>query len=404
MARIDLAWELGGNLGHVSVMLPMAHALAARGHAVRMMLREHDAGADLPSAQGIPRAGAPIWVGPTPYPNPVNFGQLLLNFGYGATQSLVQLLDAWRERLAGADLVIANVAPSAHLAARTLGIPSVEISQGFHVPPPSFPTPVLREWEAPPVQAMAASDEQALAAINTSLAARGAAPIRTLGDLFLGRTLLLTYPELDTYARSEALTYLGIVPTGTGGLAPHWPSGSGPRVFAYVQNNYPGMERLARSLRALDVPTLAFFRGLDAAACARLSSDSVLVTSAPMSVSDTLPQADIVVCHASHQMTAQALLAGKPLLLLPTHVEQMLNARRVERIGAGIAIAPYTDASDFDIPLAILVEDDGYRNRARAFAARYAQMPDPIARIVTACEALTARAAGAAFAQRAPIG
>lgn len=388
MARIEFAWELGGNLGHVSVMLPMARALMQRGHRVRLLLREHDAGADLPAAQGVRREGAPIWVGPTPYPNPVNFGQLLLNFGYGSHSQLAQLVDAWRERLAGADLVIANVAPAAHLAARTLGVPSVEISQGFHAPPPGFPTPALCEWEAAPMQAMVAADKQALEAINTVLQARTAAPFATLGALYSGRLLLLTYPELDIYARSEPATYLGIVPTGEGGGTPTWPRGSGPRVFAYVQNSYPGTERLTRSLRALDVPTLAFVRGLIAADCARLGSESVVVTSSPMSVAQMLPQADLVICHASHQMTAQALLAGKPLLLLPTQVEQMLNARRVERIGAGIGVAPYTDQSDFDTPLAILVENQDYGAQASAFAGRYGRLPDPIERIVGHCESV----------------
>ena len=60
--------------------------------------------------------------------------------------------------------------------------------------------------------------------------------------------------------------------------------------------------------------------------------------------------------------------------------------RRVERIGAGIGVAPYTDASDFDIPLAILVENSAYAANARAFAARYARVPDPVARIVARCE------------------
>jgi hypothetical protein len=73
-------------------------------------------------------------------------------------------------------------------------------------------------------------------------------------------------------------------------------------------------------------------------------------------------------------MTAQALLAGKPLLLLPTQVEQMLIARRVERIGAGVAVAPVSPTSDFALPLAILAEGKGHAESARAFAARYARL------------------------------
>jgi len=93
-----------------------------------------------------------------------------------------------------------------------------------------------------------------------------------------------------------------------------------------------------------------------------------------MSVSAMVPQSDFVICHANHQMTAQALLAGKPLLLLPTQVEQMLIARRVERIGAGVAVAPASAQTDFALPLAILAEGKGHAQSARAFAARYARL------------------------------
>jgi len=93
-----------------------------------------------------------------------------------------------------------------------------------------------------------------------------------------------------------------------------------------------------------------------------------------MSVAQMLPQADMVICHASHQMTAQALLAAKPLLLLPTQVEQMLIARCVERMGAGVAVAPASARTDFALPLAILAEGKGHSERARAFAARYGRL------------------------------
>lgn len=373
MARIEIAWELGGNLGHVSVLLPIAMALQERGHRVRLFLREIAGVKDFPGADQIASEGAPVWVGPTPYPNPINFGQILLNFGYADPSQLEPLIQAWRERLAGAGLIVSHCSPSALIAARTLGIPSIEISQGFHAPPAAFPTPALREWEPVPIRALQAADLQSLATINAVLSRYRSAPLETLGELYASRPVLLTYPELDPYASRWDAQYVGIAPTGESGAVPVWPEGSGPRVFAYLHSHYIGLPNLLAALADLDVPTLTFCRGIDQGLKARHQSSTLRFSDSPMSVSAMVPQSDFVICHANHQMTAQALLAGKPLLLLPTQVEQMLIARRVERIGAGVAVAPVSPASDFALPLAILAEGKSHVTCARAFAARYAR-------------------------------
>ena len=392
MARIELAWELGAGTGHYSTLLPIGLELKARGHEVRFHLREHDVGMDLPGALDIPRQGAPIWVGPTPFPNPVNYGEILINFGYANRSQFEPLLAAWRERIAGANLVIANVAPAALLAARTLGVPALEISQGFHTPPPVFPSPALREWEPPPTAKMRAADQQVLTAINAILGAFGSEPLATLGELFLGRSILLTYPELDIYPGRPSAEYAGIVPTGELGANPIWPAASGPRVFGYLYKYYVGLPKLLAAIADLDVPALIFCRGIEKTLRQKYRNAPIVFSDVPMSVTQLLPRADIVICHASHQMTAQALLAGKPLLLLPTQVEQMLIARRVERIGAGVAVAQASPASDFSVPLAILTENKGHGESAASFAARYARLDRTavLAKIADRCEQLLA--------------
>lgn len=49
-----------------------------------------------------------------------------------------------------AALVIADHAPAALLAARTLGLPAATLDSGFSVPPPETPFPSLRPWLAVP--------------------------------------------------------------------------------------------------------------------------------------------------------------------------------------------------------------------------------------------------------------
>lgn len=389
MARIDLAWELGGNTGHVTTLLPIARALAARGHEVRFLLKDAGAAADLDGAGAIPREGAPHWVGPPAYENPLNFGEILHNFGYQDPAALKQLVDAWRERLSRSRLVVANVAPAAHIAARTLKIPSLEISQGFHIPPPVFPAPPLRDWEVAPRERLEAADRRVLDSINRVLAAYGAEAIATIGDLFAGRALILTYPELDIYPERGPAEYYGIPSIGEGAAVPPWPAGSGPRVFAYLYSYYQRLPELLAALVALDAQSLVLCRGVDSALARKHEGGPVFLASEPMSVSALLPQCDVVVCHGSHQMTAQALLAGRPALLAPTQLEQFLITRRVVRMGAGLGIAADAASPDFGAALRELRTKPTYAARARDFSARYrAQGHDRVlATMVGRCEA-----------------
>lgn len=78
---------------------------------------------------------------------PVSFSDILLHYGYANPAVLYDLTTAWRDLLAhtGAKLLLADHAPTAILAARTLDI-QVILSYGFCVPPPVTPLPCLRHW------------------------------------------------------------------------------------------------------------------------------------------------------------------------------------------------------------------------------------------------------------------
>ena len=372
MARIEFAWELGAGTGHVTTLLPVAAAMKARGHEVRFFLRDLSSGADLEGAKDIPREGAPIWTGPATVEAPLNLGEILLNFGYHDPPQHKALVDAWRERLQGSHAVVANVAPAAHLAARTLGIPSFEVSQGFHAPPPAMPSAPLKHWEPAPRQRLEASDRRVLEVINTVLSGYGAQGLSTLGELFEGRLMLLTYPEFDIYPERGPSDYYGITDSGEGKAAPGWPKGTGARLFAYLYSYFGGLDPLLAAIAARAQPALVFCRGLDPKLHDKYRDSSIRFAAEPMAVSRVLPEADMVICHASHQMTAQALLAGKPVLLLPTQLEQFLIMRRLVRFGAGLGIAPGVPNADYAAALAALEGNRAYAEKAQDFARRYA--------------------------------
>ena len=371
MAKIEFAWELGAGTGHVTTLLPLAVAMKARGHEARFFLRDLSAGADLEGTAAIPREGAPVWVGPATVAAPLNLGEILLNFGYHDPPQHKTLVDAWRERLQGSHAVVANVAPAAHLAARTLGIPSFEVSQGFHAPPAALPSAPLRHWEPAPRARLEAADRRVLEVMNGVLSGYGARPLATIGELFEGRLMLLTYPELDIYPERGPSDYYGITDSGEGKAEPDWPQGSGPRLFAYLYSYFGGLDRLLAAIAARRQPALVFCRGIDPKLKEKYAASSIHFSADAMAVSRVLPQADMVVCHASHQMTAQALLAGKPVLLLPTQLEQFLIMRRLVRFGAALGIAPEVVDADYAAALKALAENRDYSDKARDFERRY---------------------------------
>jgi len=97
------------------------------------------------------------------------------------------------------------------------------------------------------------------------------------------------------------------------------------------------------------------------------SPDVLLFKSVPQLA--VLNAVDFVVSHGGNNTVNETLLAGRPLLVLPIGGEQEANARRVERLGAGIALdrlrlSPSVTRSAFER----LTGEPGYRERAAAIA------------------------------------
>jgi len=122
-------------------------------------------------------------------------------------------------------------------------------------------------------------------------------------------------------------------------------------------------------------------------ACARVGRRAFLLTPHREQLPDVLPahathldfvpfhalfpRAAAVVHHGGVGTCAQAFAAGAPQLVVPmsTIYDQTNNAMRVERLGAGIALARRTFAESAGDALARLLSDDAIASRCRAIAA-----------------------------------
>jgi UDP:flavonoid glycosyltransferase YjiC (YdhE family) len=115
-------------------------------------------------------------------------------------------------------------------------------------------------------------------------------------------------------------------------------------------------------------------------------------------------QAAAIVAHGGYGSTLGALAQGVPLVVLPLfRTDQWVNAAAVNRVGAGVALDAERDARPVlglpgasvlaELPRAVrrVLEDEGYRRRARGIAAAVEALP-PVDAAVDALEEISAEA------------
>ena len=284
---------------------------------------------------------APHWIPPiSGLPDAATAAETLIRFGYLETAALTGLCRAWRNLfdLLRPDLLFCDFAPTALLAARGRGIPTAVSDTGYGIPPACAPLPLYRWWLPNPPPPLPGAEERVLATMNTIASVFDAPPYAAVHEVFRGdRTFLCTFRELDHYPDRTGERYHGVIAHLTAGQAPAWPQGKEPRVFAYLQPEYPGLTALLSALVAAKVRVVAFVPGLDAQTRDSLRNRRLTFAERPVRMDVVRDQCDAAVCHAGLGTTASLLSGGRPLLLLPTQLEQGMIAMRVQQLGAGLA-------------------------------------------------------------------
>lgn len=379
MAKVLLAWELGSGLGHVGTLVPIADELARRGHGVALCLL--DLVGTRMVLHGLPhpclQAPLPL-LGGAPVRDPMSLAEILHGCGYRDADILDALVRGWRATLGcvGADVLVADFAPTAVLAARTLGTPSLSVGVGFQLPPAGRPLPSLRPWERLAPDRLDAAEAHVVGTANRVLQRYGAAPIEQGWQIFSGdRALVCDWPELDAYARGDLPAgerWHGRAFDPGAGEAPAWPSGEGPRVFAYLKGAHRDVPAVLRALAARGCRTLCYSPQVASGMPKPVEDPSIRYAGGPVNLASALRESAVVVCHAGGATIAQSLLAGVPLLMLPLQNEQGLNALVVMRMRAGVGVFPQPRPFDYGAALATLLDGNTARDAARAFASAHA--------------------------------
>lgn len=376
MARLMMTWEMGSGMGHIDRMLVSARALRRRGHTVVFVLRDLSRAQKRVAAEGFPMLQSPVWLPSMKRAPPLgNYAVVLAAAGWLDPAGLAGLLSAWRQlmQLWGADGVVCDHAPTATLAARSLGLRHWLVGNNFEVPPLGPHFPPMAHWQAGSAAACAQWDQQVLVPANAALAMLGLAPLPSLPGLFSeAKRAILSLPELTHYPQGEGQAPLlgPVFADDLGPVAP-WPDGAGPRVFAYLSPSHDAFEAVLKAVHAVGALGLVHAKGIAPDAARRLGSARLRIEPEPVRMDDALAQADLVVSHASIGTVTAAALVGRPQLVLPRHMEQAMVAHRVVQASIGLMLEPAGQQADPLPLLRRLLDEPTWRERAQALAQRH---------------------------------
>lgn len=396
MARILLASELGANLGHLMQLLPLADALRERGHEAVFALGSLAGAHDVLHKRGFEYHQAPPGRPARMRGSAWSYSEILEQYGYRARDVLGPMLAGWRElyRRIAPDVVLSEYAPTALLASRGLDVVRIVYGVGFCCPPREEPLPGFRTWDEIPQARLTASDARVLDGINAALAAEALPELASMRELFVvDETFLSTFPELDHYGVRVGGDYCGAIFAREEGVEPVWADGTGKRICVYLRPAMPAFEPVAEALRDSAYNVLWIAPGLSDETAQRYATDTLRFVREPVRVSRAAAEADGAVLYGGHGTVAALLLAGVPMALFPTHVEQVLVSRNVVRLGAGRIVVGNPGVSEAREVLDSVFNDRRFADGAKAFAARYRQF-DPakaVARIAQRIEAHCAR-------------
>jgi UDP:flavonoid glycosyltransferase YjiC (YdhE family) len=371
MAKVLLAWELGGNYGHLVSLRALARELKRQGHACTFAVR------DLGAAQGFldpalgPLVQAPVRPGRgrNRVRTQLSYASLLHNIGFNEPVELAGRIQAWRTlcRALGTEFVFADHSPVALVAARTLGIPAACIGNGFTLPPRQAPFPAFRAGV--PQAVLLRNEAAVLRELNHALALLKLRPYALLQDIFRGASpALMTYAPLDHYEEPRGEAYRGL-PDYAYGPAPEWPAGRGPRIFAYLAPS-PTLPVVLEALQRSRARVLVRLAGAPDDVPAGVARPGLGVTTAAVNFRRAAEGCDAFVNYGAHSTVAEFLLAGKPGILVPDLQERVLTARRAAALGAAVSLQA-TRAAPLRAALDEVLEDPARARAARAFAAAH---------------------------------
>jgi hypothetical protein len=358
--------------------------LAAQGH--RPVFALSDLGAGSPLLQGepfgvlqAPRARPYRWRGKAPFAA-ASLADVLALQGWGFSAGLGALVQAWQGLLDAVRpaLVVCDYCPTLSLTAyRTL--PVIEVGNWFCMAPVDLPTfPPLLAGQPPLLP-----QEEILAVTQEVQRSRGRPVPPVLTDILAaGDRFPVFLAETDHYGelrRDPVWDPLHSLPPTAPPVRDH-------KFFAYLAES-PATEAVLTQLAQTGCHGTVYVRGLRPSGRQRLRAQGLDVLDRPAPLAQAVAAHAVFVTHGGGSV-GSALAAGRPQLLLPQHLEQLLTARQLRRLGAGLYLAPEQSPAAAARALLRLLHEPAFAQRATATSTAIHARPrrEALPAILACCE------------------
>jgi UDP:flavonoid glycosyltransferase YjiC (YdhE family) len=327
-----LAWEGGAGRNHVITLKAVAEAISDRFRFYGVLCRTRHAGEIEPICEAV-------WRGPrleqnidkrrlAGNPLTATWGEYLGDAGFLDAELLAHRIGWWRDLMGKLDisLVIADSAPCAMLAARSLGIATVSVGVGYLNPPWEMERfPVIAEGEPTFMH----DEADMVEAVNRAGAGLGVPKITYLPEIYRSdEHLVLTPAFLDPYRDIRHHPHLPPttqIASGNGG--------GGDEVFVYFSTEETRTPAIVDGMLDAAVPLRIFAPGADEAALERMRSAGAIVEPAALPAELIASRSRFVLHAGQHGTTCLTLGSGLPHVALPQFLEQHFNARKIEQAG-----------------------------------------------------------------------
>jgi UDP:flavonoid glycosyltransferase YjiC (YdhE family) len=394
MRTILFVWELGAGFGHVTTFRRLAARLGP--HRFRFVAAVANlASASVLAAEGVEILQAPLWPGSSKSAaqraalSSATLGDTLGGFGLGDEEALRTLIGAWDRLIAAVapDLVIADYAPAASLVARGK-IPLALIGNGFTLPPAEVEKFPLLHNLSPPLW----PEDRLVEIVNSSLRAFGLQPLERLPQLFAGDVRWVqTFPLLDPYSSWRGRPVEGPLLE----RLPDSRRADAQEILVYISGQLGPHIQIVELLRSAATRVRIFAPLLPRDELERLASCGVRIENAPFRLAEDLASARLIVHHGSSGgVSAEALIAGVPQLVLSLDIEKDLTGAALERAGIGKLVKIHDPAvSVSSDTIEQVLHDEAIADQAREvgnFHRLMFQNADPFSDFESSCMNLMA--------------
>jgi UDP:flavonoid glycosyltransferase YjiC (YdhE family) len=381
-----VAWELGGGMGHINRLVPIASGLAARGYRIVFALRHVTDVSRISSA--LP--AAPILRAPIAMRNPAaptakkgmayNYADVLHRCGYDSKDELHRLVQNWRQLFDATrpSLLLCDHSPTAVLASSGT-LPTVHIGSGFATPPIAHPFVPLHPASSAGAKEREQQVLEAIRLVQSRLGVRESSSVSTL--LEAATNFACCLPELDPYRQTR-------VPPANGPTE-ELPSlqtpPEGQHVFGYLNGEDPNLPLLLRSLVKAKISGGVYVRQVTSECQALLSGTSLKLYDTPRKMPETLSAASAVLHHGGLATSEMALAVGRPQFIWSRNLEQGLTSEAIQSLGCGVNLRRQPDDPGLFIQRAL--RKRAYLAAAKSVSERLSERirPDVREQIVASC-------------------